>query len=324
MTRLSFSGLLASLLLCGSLAGGLAAQVPAQAPSYPSATPAAAERQADEAAIRDAVTKFVAAYNAHDAPAVAALFLPGAQIINLDESVIEGRAAIEALFSELFEEQPETGIEVNIDAIRFIGPNLAVESGTTVTVPPEGETPESGRYSVLHVRQEGKWSMAVIRDMPDEPTGGDHLEALAWMVGDWLDESREGVVRTSCRWADNGNFLLQEIKATPRGREPMEISQRIGWDPLGQRFKSWVFDSEGGYGEGVWTPTETGWLIKFTAVNRDGLQTSATNHIEPLGPDRYQFRSVDRVLGNEMLPPSQVTVVRQPPAPATASPASSE
>jgi len=324
MTRFSISSFLASLLLCGSLAGGLATQVPAQAPASPSPAPAPADRQADEAAIRAVVTKFVAAYNAHDAAAVAALFLPAAQIINLDETAIEGRAAIEALFAELFEEHPETGLEVNIEAIRFIGPNLAVETGTTVTVPPAGETPESGRYSVLHVRQEGKWSMAVIRDMPDEPTGGEHLEALAWMVGDWLDESREGVVRTSCRWADNGNFLLQEIKATPRGREPMTISQRIGWDPLGQRFKSWVFDSEGGHGEGVWTPTDTGWLIKFTAVNRDGLLASATNHIEPLGPDRYQFRSVDRVVGNEMRPPSQVTVVRQPPAPATAPPAASE
>jgi len=76
-----------------------------------------------------------------------------------------------------------------------------------------------------------------------------------------------------------------------------------------------VFDSEGGYGESNWTPTETGWLVKANSVNTDGSTASATNHIEPTGLDRYVFRSVDRVSGNEMLPPVEVVVVRQPPQP---------
>ena len=95
----------------------------------------------------------------------------------------------------------------------------------------------------------------------------------------------------------------------------MQVSQRIGWDPLTKRFKAWVFDSEGGYGESLWTPTEAGWIIKATSVNSDGSTASATNYVEPTGLDHYLFRSVDRVVGDELLPPVEVQIVRQPPQP---------
>lgn len=274
-----------------------------------------ADNESQKLVIQANVEKFVKAYNAHDAKAVADLFLPQAQIVDENDNTIQGRENIESLFKEVFAQHPETGIEVNIESIRFIGTSLALETGSTTTVPPVGGSPESGRYSVLHILKDEQWSMGLVRDIPAEPTHRDHLEALGWLVGDWVDESRDGVVQTSCRWADNDSFLLQEITVRQSGQKAMKISQRIGWDPLGKRFKAWVFDSEGGYGESNWTPTETGWLIKATSVNSDGTTASATNHIEPTGLDRYVFQSVDRVSGNELLPSVEVIVVRQPPQP---------
>lgn len=269
----------------------------------------------NEAAIRKTVEQFVVAYNARDAKAVANLFLSEAQIVGDDDHTTQGRANIEALFAGVFEESPQTMIEVTIESIRFIGSSLAVETGSTKTTSAPGETPERGRYTVLHVLKDGKWSMGLVRDMPVEPSHRDHLQALAWLVGDWIDESRDGVVKTSCRWSDNQSFLLQEVTVRQAGRDVMKISQRIGWDPLTKRFKAWMFDDEGGYGESSWTPTETGWLIKATSVRNDGSTTSATNHIEPTSLDRYVFRSVDRVVGNEVVPDIEVTVVKQPPSP---------
>jgi uncharacterized protein (TIGR02246 family) len=292
-------------------------QTPASAKEAPAG---GAAREADEAAIRATVEKFVEAYNLQDADAVAELFLPKAQILDADDNAVEGRENIATLFAEVFQEHPETGIEIEIDSIRFIGPNLALETGVSVTVPPEGGIPEAGRYSCLHIRQDGKWSMGLVRDIPAEPTHRDQLEALAWLVGDWVDESRDGRVKTSCRWTEDGSFLLQEVTVTPVAGEVTTLSQRIGWDPLGKRFKSWVFDSAGGYGEGNWTPTETGWLIKFTGVSSDGSIASATNHIEPIGLDRYVFESADRVLGNMLMNATQVIVVRQPPQPDVSQP----
>ncbi|MBL8818242.1 MAG: SgcJ/EcaC family oxidoreductase [Planctomyces sp.] len=268
-----------------------------------------------EAAIRAAAEEFVKAYNAHDAKAVAQLFLPQAQVIDENDNTIQGRENIEQVFADVFAEQPDTGISINIESIRFIGTNLALEMGSSTTVPPEGEVPETGRYTVVHVLNDGKWSMGLVRDVPAEPSARDHLETLAWLVGEWVDESRDSRVHTSCRWSDNENFLLQEISVRQGDLEVMKISQRIGWDPLRKQIKTWVFDSAGGYGESYWTPTETGWLIKATSVNSDGSTASATNHIEPVGIDRFVFQSVDRVSGNEVLEAIQVTVVRQPPLP---------
>ena len=299
-----------SLIACSFLAMTIA-----QEPAQSSKKPTTVESNKPEAAIRASVEQFVKRYNAHDAKALAELFLPGAQIVDEHDNTIEGRSEIESLFAGVFEESPATKIEVAIESIRFIGTALAVETGSTTTISAPGAMSERGRYSVLHVLREGTWSMGLVRDMPAEPTHREHLQALAWLVGDWIDESREGVVKTSCRWADNESFLLQEIVVRQAGRDAMKISQRIGWDPLAKRFKAWVFDTEGGYGESAWTPTETGWLIKATSVHSDGSTASATNSIEPTGLDRYVFRSADRVVGNEVLPPVEVHVVRHPPQP---------
>ncbi len=289
---------------------GAAAQEPAPVAKR-TADPSHAKH---ETAIRALVDRFVKAYNEHNAKSLAELFLPEAQIVDENDATISGRAAIERQFAGVFEETPEGKIAIEIEAIRFLGTALAIETGTTTTTAP-GEPPERRRYSVLHVLHDGSWSMGLVRDMPALLTSHDQLQPLAWLVCDWIDESREGSVKTSCRWSDNGNFLLQEITVRQAGRDAMHISQRIGWDPLGHQIQAWVFDSDGGYGSSVWTPTDAGWIIKATSVHSDGSTASATNSLELTGPDRYVFRSVDRVAGHQVLPPVEVAVVRQPPPP---------
>ena len=224
------------------------------------------ESHKQDAAIRASVELFVKAYNAHDAKAVTELFLPEAQIVNEDDSTIQGRSGIEGLFAGVFEKSPQTKIEVAIESIRFIGTALAVETGSSKTTSAPGETPERGRYMVLHVLRDGKWSMGLVRDMPAEPTHREHLQSLAWLVGDWIDESREGVVKTSCHWADNNSFLLQEITARQAGRDTMKISQRIGWDPLTKRFKAWLISWSSFWAPPYCVPASTRQFMPITIV----------------------------------------------------------
>jgi hypothetical protein len=110
-------------------------------------------------------------------------------------------------------------------------------------------------------------------------------------------------------------FLLQEFKLRMNGRDAMNVSQRIGWDPVTKAIHSWVFDSEGGYGESVWTRDDEGWIIKATGVRPDGTTASATNSLTPTGKDGYIWRSTDRIHGDEVQPPTEVKVVRKPPEP---------
>lgn len=276
----------------------------------------AADRAADESAIRANIALFMKAYNTGNAKAIAALFTPDGQIEDKDGNVSEGREAIAETFADVFKTTPGKQLDVFVESIRFIGADLAVETGTTKETIKPNEAPEYDRYTVLHVKRDGKWLMALARD-EEGPVGTNHerLQPLAWLVGDWVDDGGSTVVLSSCRWSKDGNFLLQEFKIKVNGHDSMDISQRIGWDPLAKRIRSWVFDSDGGYGESTWTRDGSGWIIKATAVRPDGTSASATNRLVPAGPDSYVWRSLDRVVGDEVQSPIEVKVVRKPPQP---------
>jgi uncharacterized protein (TIGR02246 family) len=276
----------------------------------------AADRSADETAIRANVEKFVKAYNAGDAKGVAALFTPDGEAWDKDGNESEGRKEIERTFAEIFKAAPARKLEVFVESIKFLGKDMAVEVGSTKETTAPNEPPEYDRYTVIHVKRDGKWQMALARDEEGTfTTAHEQLKPLAWLVGDWIDDGGSSVVRSTCRWSDDGNFLLQEFKLQWRGENAMNVSQRIGWDPLTKHIHSWVFDSEGGYGESVWTRDGDAWIIKATGVQPDGTTASATNLLAQSGPDGYVYRSVDRVVGNERQPNMEVKVVRKPPQP---------
>jgi len=158
--------------------------------------------------------------------------------------------------------------------------------------------------------------MALARDEEGPaPTAHQRLGPLAWLVGDWIDDDGSTVVSSSCRWSEDGNFLLQNFKLKFNGRDTMNVSQRIGWDPLARCIRSWVFDSAGGYGESVWTQDDNIWIIKATGVRPDGTTASATNLLVPSGNDAYVWRSTERVVADELQPPAEVKVIRKPPQP---------
>ena len=134
----------------------------------------------DEAPIRANAAAFEKAYNNHDTKAVAALFAPEAQIIDEDGKTVQGREAIEQVFTGIFADKAKSKIEVSIESIRMIGTALAVETGSTKTTHAEGETPEHDRYTVVHVKtREGKWLMALARDTEgDKPSSHEQLMQL--------------------------------------------------------------------------------------------------------------------------------------------------
>jgi uncharacterized protein (TIGR02246 family) len=275
----------------------------------------APKQSADESAIRANVAAFVKAYNAGDPKAVAALFSPEAQIIDEDGETTQGRDAIEKRVRGTFAESPQGRIKLNVESIRFIGSALAIETGKSTVTPSPGGTPDVSRYTAVHLKSsDGKWLMGFVRESEEtELTNSERLKPLEWLVGDWIDESPDSVVITSCKWSDNKNFLLSDINIRVQGSNAMHLTQRIGWDPLTKQVKSWLFDSDGGYGESFWTRDGDRWLVKATAVRRDGTTASMTNIYTPTGKDSYTWQTTDRVVAGEVLPPMEIKVVRKPP-----------
>ncbi len=142
----------------------------------------------------------------------------------------------------------------------------------------------------------------------------DRLKELEWLVGDWVNESQSAIVSTSCNWAKGGNFLDREFTMKTQGQPVISGTQRIGWDPLKRQFKTWIFDSEGGHGEGYFTHIGNQWLIKVEGVGREGHPVTATNIITRLGKDRMSWQLTERTVGGSAVPGvDEFTIVRKPP-----------
>ena len=301
------------------------AKVPAKAPAKGDAVnkaeaPGSAEKPkttTDLDLLHATAEQYETAFNAGNAPELAALFAEKAEVVDEDGDVLQGRESIEARYVELFKTYPEAKVEIEVTLLRQLTPDVAVEDGfSTVTLDPQ-QPPSRSPYSVVHVKRDGKWLFASVRDYPEETTltAHDHLAPLEWMVGHWVDESRNGRVETTCQWSKDGNYLLQEyVIKTQRGVE-LQGTQRICWDPLRRSIRAYVFDDAGGIVESTWTAVDGGWVIKAEGALPDGQPVSATRIVTPLTADSYQIVSSNQIFGGELLPDSSVKVVRQPPAP---------
>jgi len=285
------------------------------------------------ALIRANVDAFVKAYNSGNAKAIADLFTPEGQLIDENQNTTLGREAIEHAFASVFAASPQGRIEVNVASIRFFGSALAIETGTTKVVAKPGEAADVTSYTVVHTKStNGKWRMTFARDTStatdESPTGttapidantssqpvnSERLKPLSWLVGDWIDEGDDSIVISSCKWSADKNFLLQNIEVRSEGRDALIIRERIGWDPLAGRIRAWLFDSNGGYGESLWTQQGHSWRLKSTGVRPDGTKSSSTDIFTPTSKDSYTWQSIDRLVGTQKKPPIEVKVVRKPP-----------
>jgi len=150
---------------------------------------------------------------------------------------------------------------------------------------------------------------------------GSALEDLDWMVGDWVlepDDEAEtkqaGAMRMSVRWDEGRAFLIREATLTPpeeAGEPVVTLQQRIGWDPLVDRIRSWSFSSDGSRGEATWFWDGDSWVVRGTAVLPDGTQTTSTNVYTFEGKDRIAWRVVRSALGDDAGLPTRATWVRK-------------
>ena len=133
-------------------------------------TQAAQEKKEDpdREAIAKAVQSFAAAFEKGDARAVAAHWTENGEYNAADGTVFRGRAAIEKVYSELFAKSKTAAkVDIEVDSVRFPSRDTAIEEGH-FKLRLGKEPAVTSKYSVLHVRENGKWLMAVVRDWPGE------------------------------------------------------------------------------------------------------------------------------------------------------------
>ena len=295
-----WSAWLALVLASVCTAGGPRTRLPASAiPGTPSAAPVG--RSEDEKAVRAAGEAFAQAFQKNDAKAIASLFTEDGEAIDCRGFCDPGPRALEEHYAARFADSPGIKIEPTIESFKVIAPGVARETGRTQVVTSDGETAAAGKFAAIYVKNNGQWLLASVREISNkEISHHERLKELEWLVGDWVEETEEAVVLTSIRWSDDQNFLMRSFDIRVKGKPALTGTQRIGWDPLTKQFKSWVFDSRGGYGDGLWMRSGNQWVIKATGVRTDGRTATATQVLTYVNKDTLHWKSIDRTLGDEI------------------------
>jgi hypothetical protein len=113
-------------------------------------------------------------------------------------------------------------------------------------------------------------------------------------------------------WTRNKTFLNYAFKVSAPGMDDLEGTQVIGWDPAAGTIRSWMFDSDGGFGEGTWSKKDKCWVVKFSQVLPDGRKASATNIYTLVDGNTFTWKSIGRKLDGEFLPNiEEVKIVRK-------------
>jgi uncharacterized protein (TIGR02246 family) len=296
-----------------------AAQAPVAA--APAEQPAAVEQPAAPAPhpavaeIQKSIDAYVAAFNAGDAAKLASLFSEQGEMFAPDGERTQGREAVEKQMAEYFASAKDAKLELADTQIDVQSPSTAVETGLARVITP-GEEPSETEYRAIHVKTADGWridSVVEVEATPPPPSNLDKLQGLAWLVGDWGDDSEETQIESSVRWSRNENFLIQSYRIlTPGGEVDFEGTQVIGWDPRAETIRSWLFDSDGGFGVGRWTNDGNRWTVQSLQTLPDGRAGSATNVYELVDDNTINYRSLGRQVEGELLPNiGPVTVVRK-------------
>ena len=281
--------------------GGLAqTQSTAQAP---------ASEPMPEQAIIETIRTYVDAYNRHDVDAVADHWAEKAVMAIDTQEEIVGRDAIRQDFARQFEADPKSQLEVNITSIRLVTDTVAVEDGFATVL--SGGNAFQSTYTVVHTKQKDGWKIDSVRgtDMPEQ--SGPVLSQLSWLVGKWADTDENSVVESEVKWARNEKFLTMIFRVDVPGSTPLEGTQIIGVDPATGVIRSWMFDSDGGIGQGQWANKDGKWVVEMKMTLPTGELASAVNVYTPVDDTRYTWRSQSRIVSGEFLPDMEEVLVNR-------------
>lgn len=259
---------------------------------------------ADKEAIAQSAEAFLSAFNKGDAKALAAFWTPDGDYTDQSGRHLKGREVVEKAFQSFFAENKGLTLRIESESLRFVTPEVAIEDGTSFVLHPEGLPPSRARYTIVHVKKDGKWFLSSVRDAPFvPPSNHEHLRGLEWAIGEWSGENEKGdAEHLSLSWTENQNFIIGTFAATAKGVSVGETTHWIGWDPQAKRIRSWIFDASGGFGEGAWNRDGDEWLIKTKSVHQDAKNATATYHISRVDADTLRLQGTDRTVDGKAIP----------------------
>jgi uncharacterized protein (TIGR02246 family) len=270
-----------------------------------------AQETGDVSAIRAAGKAYVDASKRGDAAKLQSLWTPEGDYIDASGTKLKVKDLL-ALASAQGKPNPEV-IEIPKweSTIRLVTPTVAIEDGTYPDVDsPDGRS-LSSRFTAVWVNRDGQWLLDSLREATSETDGIEpELHQLDWLVGEWAGKSNLMEIVASNEFSDDGHYLLRSFLISAPGHEPVTATERVKWDPALKKFHSWVFDSNGVTGEGIWTKEGDTWRIDLTATLPSGEKLTAQSTCSPTKDGGILWKSTPTRDAKEIISGMQIEFKR--------------
>jgi uncharacterized protein (TIGR02246 family) len=279
---------------------------------------AAAERkrEPDRVAIEKLTNDMIQAFDKRDAAAVAANWTEEGAFIHNDGEPIRGRAEIQKGYEEFFRTlKGKPKLEIQSDALDIPSADMAVKQTTLRLKGDEGEVVASGRQDTLLVREGGRWKIAIVREWDREVGLDASLEQLDWLIGTWQAVAKDREVTVTYE-RDKDQAFIRGTFTVKEGSTVIESgTEMIGKDNAKGVIRSWLFQSDGAFGNGVWSREGKKWSIDVHGVKADGTELTGTVVYIRIDPNTFSWQAVNLALDGEPVadtPP--IKVARRQPA----------
>lgn len=265
-----------------------------------------ADREADKQAIDTLIKQQIQAFNSRDAAAMAANWTADAEYLRNEGDPVRGRDAIQKGYAEFFKKLTgKSNVEVQTDNLRFPSADTAYTEVTLRLKNEAGEVIGSSWRNTLLVREDGKWKVAMVTEWDRDNSIDDTLNDLSWLIGTWSMDTPDRKVTITYEWDEKKTFIRGKFTAK-QGDKPAESgTQFFGKDNANGGIRSWVFQSDGGYGDGVWTRDGKKWMVDFSGVSAEGKKLSATVVYMRVDADTFTWQAVEQTVDGQPVADTQ-------------------
>jgi uncharacterized protein (TIGR02246 family) len=256
-------------------------------------------------------TAYIAAFENGDADGIATLFTEDARYTTDTGETIAGRDQIKSRAGAFFEKSQDRKMEITVEAARMITPDVLIENGVAVTTI-ESDEPGSTSYHATHVKIDDSWLIAELHEttLPPADPAADILASLDWLIGKWAATGDDWSATSKGMWTLNGRFLARTFSINRNGEtDAFESAEVIGYDNINDTIRSWIFDSEGGFGQATWTRDGNKWLAQARSTLPDGVESTAEHVYTVIEDGRITVKSINRMVDGQALPNTDLVEV---------------
>jgi uncharacterized protein (TIGR02246 family) len=271
------------------------------------------DREADKLAIDSLIKAIVQAFNNRDAAAIAANWTAEGEYVRNNGELIRGRADIQKGYAEFFKTlKGKPTLEFQADSLRFTSADSAVSRVTLRLKNDQGELVGSCWRDTTLVRDGGQWKVATVHEWDRDNSFDDSLKDLEWLIGTWRMAANDREVTTTYEWDENKPFIRGKY-AVKEGAKVVESgTHRFAKDNAEGGIRSWVFQSDGGFGGGLWARDGKNWTVDFYGVTPDGKRLTATVMYVRVDANTFTWQSVNQAVDDQPIADTQpIKVTKQ-------------